>query len=213
MTSFDALRDTWQAADDPAPPVDPARVGSLRTEAERFDRAIRWRDRREYAAVVFVLAFVGCQFPVIPSDLARAGLALMGLGALFVAGWLWRAQRRRPAPPPDLPAAEALRTALARVEVQVDLLRSVAWWYLLPLVPGPLLFIYGTYGAAAREGLPSIDTLAKGAFVAFLLVAPLLILGAAYGFVYWLNQREVRTGLLPLRDRLARLLHDLDADA
>ena len=213
MSAFDDFQTAWRAVDDPAPPVDPARVAALRTEAERFDRTIRWRDWRETAAAAFVAVAFGSMFPVVP-PLVRAGVVLTVAGAGFVVWRLWQAQRRFPRPAPGLPASEALRVALARVEVQVGLLRSVHAWYLLPLVPGPLLVTYGGYVHAFLEaGAPAIDTLGRAAFVALLLVAPVLILGAVFGFVYWLNQREVEKSLLPLRDRLARLLHDLTADA
>ena len=206
MSSFDDLQTLWRTADDPAPPVDPERIDALRSEASRFDRAIWWRDWRETAAAVIVAAAFGRMWPYSPPA-ARVGIVLAVLGAVFVIGWLWRAQRLRPRPAPDLPPADALRAALARVDIQIGLLRSVAWWYLLPLAVGPLVLVYAGY-AEMLQDMPVLDTALKVGFMVFLWIAPLLLLGGVFGFVYWLNQRAVRKDLLPLRDRLLHLLRD-----
>ena len=207
----DDLQTLWQTAGDPAPQVGPETLASLRTEADRFDRQIRWRDRREYAAALLVAVLFGWDYPGAP-PLVRVGIVLAVLGAAFVCVWMWRAQRRRPPAAPGAPTAEALRVALARVEIQIRLLRTVGWWYLLPLVPGPL-WIAGVGLAEAVTGLPPIETTRNlvGAGVALLLA--LVVLAAVAGFfvfVYRLNQRAVDNDLVPLRDRLSSILRDLD---
>ncbi len=207
MTSFDDLQTLWRTADDPPPPVDPDRIAALRSEAARFDRSIRWRDWRETAAAGIVAAAFGGMWPDAPL-VGRIGIVLAIAGAGLVVAWMWRAQRLCPRPAPDLTAAGALRIALGRVDVQIDLLRSILWWYLLPLTPGPLVFMAGVYLEVFAE-LPADPSLAVIAFLAALCVAPFLIVGGVFGFIYWLNQRAVRTDLLPLRNRFATLLHDL----
>ena len=207
MTSFDDLQTLWQTAADPAPAVDPDRIAALRAEAARFDRTIRWRDWRETAAAVIVAAAFGGMWPDAP-PVGRIGVVLAVVGALFVIAWMWRAQRLHPRPAPDLPPAAALRAALARVNVQIGLLRSVMWWYLLPLAVGPLVLTYAGFVEMQRQ-MRTPDTALEIVFVGSLYLAPLLIVGGVFGFIYWLNQRAVRRELLPLRDRLTRLLHDL----
>ncbi len=96
----------------------------------RFDQTLFWRNAREYAAgIVLLVVFLG-QF-VIGDD--RVG-ALVGIGSVsFVLGYLW--WKHRGLQPLD-PAADviAYKTALlARVDDQIRLLRSVTYWYLLPL--------------------------------------------------------------------------------
>lgn len=196
MTDFDSLQRAWQTDADPPPALDADRLAALRGEAARFDRQIRQRDWFETAAALAVVVYVCVRLPGAGPGLDRVGLALLGLGSLFVAGWLWWAKRQAPAPAVDLPAADALRAAIARVDLQVRLLRSVAWWYLLPPAPGIVLMVAGP------GGLPVAVRVAALAAVAVFF----------YG-VYRLNQRTADGELVPLRDRLVRLLHDLTADA
>ncbi len=206
MTPFDELQTLWREGAD-APPPAPEDVRALRSEAAAFDRAIRWRDWRETAAAAVVAVAFGSMYPEAP-PLARLGVVLSIVGAVFAIGWMVRAQRRQPRPAPDLPAAEALRVALARVEIQIHLLRSVVWWYLLPLAIGPMVLVASGYVEMQRE-MRAPETAAEIAFVIGVYLAPLLILGSVFGVIYKLNQRAVRRDLLPLRDRLAALLHTL----
>lgn len=212
MTSFDDLQAVWQTADDSAPEIGPEALAAIRTEADRFDRAIRWRDRREYAAAAFVAVMFARGFPSA-SPVGRVGVVLAVLGAAFVCAWMWRAQRQRPPVAPGAPLAEALRVALARVEIQIRLLRTIAWWYLLPLMVGPLLMALSGFAAAVTSETASRDL----AEVSVALLLGGLVLAAAGGLlwgVYRLNQRAVARDLVPLRDRLLSTLHTLtDSDA
>jgi len=210
MSTFDDMQAVWQTAADPPPRIDPSRLAELRREAERFDRAIRWRDRREFAAVGLLVAIAVWMFPEAPS-VVRGGLVLMVAGGLFAAGWLWRAQRRVPPPAPDLPAAEALRQSLARVEVQIGLLRSVHRWYLAPLAVGPLVMAAGVVGAAARE-IPADAPWLVLVLVVASALAGVAFAGGMFYVIYRLNQRAVRRELEPLRARLASLLDALTDD-
>lgn len=214
--TFDALQAAWQTADDPAPPLDPAALAALRTEAAQFDRAIRWRDRREYAAALVVALAFGWTALHAPG-LARVGALLAVMGAAFVCVWMWRVQRRRPPAAPGAPTAEALRIALRRVEDQIHLLRTVAWWYLLPLLIGPLVLTGAGLAEAFAAGFPPLTTAREVGVAAVLVGTVVLILAAIGGFFWWIyriNQRAVDRDLVPLRDRLAATLHDLtDPDA
>lgn len=210
MTSFDALQSVWQMDPDPAP-IDADALATLRTEADRFDRTIRWRDWRETAAAVFVAAMFARGFPTADT-LDRVGIVLAVLGATFVCVWMWRAQRRRPPVAPGAPTADALRVALERVEIQIRLLRSVAWWYIAPLMAGPLLMGLGGLVLTLAE-TPAL-ALGRIALLVALTAVLFALLGGFLAFVYWLNQRAVGRDLLPLRDRLADTLHALtDSDA
>ncbi|WP_412061084.1 hypothetical protein [Rubrivirga sp. IMCC45206] len=209
MTTFDALQTVWQTADVPVPRVDADAFAELRTEAERFDRTIRWRDRREYAAAAIVAVLFARGFPSA-DGLDRVGIVLAVLGAAFVCAWMWRAQRRRPPVAPGAPTAEALRVALERVEIQIRLLRTVAWWYLLPLMVGPVLMGVGGPLVELVTGPPLAP--ARTGLVLLLSGLVLALMGGLLWGVYWLNQRAVARDLLPLRDRLAGTLHALTDD-
>ncbi|MEM1115095.1 MAG: hypothetical protein AAF845_00405 [Bacteroidota bacterium] len=206
--TYAEIQAVWQAAPDAPPPVPPDRLADLRTRAALFDRRILWRDLTEAAAAgVIMLVFGPTLLDGDAPSVARLGAAFAVGGAMFAIAWMWRARLRAPRPSPALPPAEAVRVALARVEVQVRLVRTVAWWYLLPLSVGPFIEILGSALPATRwTEAPAMP------FEADVVVAAVILMGGLLVWVYRLNQRAVRDELIPLRDRLAALLTDLTSD-
>jgi CubicO group peptidase (beta-lactamase class C family) len=88
---------------------------------------------------------------------------------------------------------ETLRCELRKVQVQIDLLRSILWWYLLPLGVGVVVYNRGIAGSLW----------AWISYVAFVI--------ALFVFIYWLNQRAVRKTLLPLKSEIEALLHSAES--
>jgi hypothetical protein len=126
-----------------------------------------WRNAREYAAgIVLLVVFLGQL--VIGDD--RIG-ALGGIGSVgFVMGYLW--WKHRALQPLD-PAADALAykaALLARVDDQIRLLRSVTYWYLLPL------FLPSLWQA--------LHVWDKSPWAAALSLA---VVSGIFGFLRWLN--------------------------
>ena len=115
----------------------------IRRRAGKFERRIRWRNAREYAATAIVVAVFGYYIEAVPGAVARAGSVLTIAGALYVA---WQLHRR--ASSGNAPAAGAVEDCLGfhrrELERQRDALASVWRWYLGPLVPGLAIFIAGT---------------------------------------------------------------------
>ena len=110
---------------------DPERVArTIMAQVWRFDQTLFWRNAREYAAgIVLLVVFLGQL--VLGDD--RTG-ALVGIACVgFVMAYLW--WKHRGLQPLD-PAADMITyksALLARVNDQIRLLRSVTYWYLLPL--------------------------------------------------------------------------------
>jgi hypothetical protein len=121
-----------------------------------------------------------------PNPLMRIGSAMIIAGVLFV---LWQIHRRGRASalPQDLALNASLEFHRRQLMRQRDLLRTVVWWYLLPMVPGLLVFITGMVGARGfrLRQLPFIG----------------LIVGL-FLFIWWINQRGA--------DRLDRQIAELD---
>jgi hypothetical protein len=135
----DRLTDLWKLQPLLAPSFTPE---SLHAKARAFHRRIFWRNSIEYAAGAIVVAGNAFNLWLFADGLTRIGSTLVMLGTLFVLYQLHRrASTRKPSPERlALPAAVYYRDELVR---QRDALRSVFFWYLLPLFPGIEIFFLG----------------------------------------------------------------------
>lgn len=107
----------------------------------------------------------------------------------------WTRQRGRARP--DLPLAEFCAVELACVDRQIWLLRNINWWYTGPTLFGCCVFLLGTL--LSLSGLPAWAwCVAIAIFFAYFLLG---------WVVYGLNQKALRTELLPLREELEEI-HD-----
>jgi len=158
----------------------------VRGLAERFERTISRRNRREYIAAAFVVVWFSVWAWFARTAVVGLGCWLVVIAALWIVFHLHRrgAARRPPGEQEIMSAVEFLRSGLVR---QRDLLRSVWWWYLLPFVPGMFLILAGYWLERPDRWLLAPGLLVAGTFVGIGL----------------LNQRVAR--------KLQRRIDDLDA--
>lgn len=161
---------------------------AIMARAWRFDQTVFWRNAREYAAgIVLLVLFLG----QLVMGYDRMG-ALVGIGAVgFVMAYLW--WKHRGLQPLD-PAADvvAYRTALlARVDDQIRLLRSVTYWYLLPLF---LPTLWQAVGVWNKSPLAAIISLA--------------VVAAIFAFVRWLNVNAAVHALLATRSNVESMFRE-----
>jgi hypothetical protein len=120
-----------------------ASLDELVREVRQFDRRIRYRNRQELAASVFILATFSFFFWRTTDPLARVGVGLVMAGTLSIAYRILR--RGGAAPVPGTPSFIALRDFYrVKLERQRDLCRTVRWWYVLPLIPGMTLLTFAS---------------------------------------------------------------------
>ena len=116
----------------------------VRGRALKLQRRILWRNVGEYLAGIVVVAAFSYYIWLFPSLVVRVGSALVIAGTLFVAHNLHKRGSAR-----SVPADMARRTCVEfhREELvrQRDLVRSAWTWYLLPFVPGVVVFLFGLY--------------------------------------------------------------------
>jgi hypothetical protein len=126
--------------------VEPVMVSlaELRKKAKKFERRVFWRNLREYAASVIVIACFGFYIWKFQDPLARFGSVLVIAGVLFVVFTLHKRGAARSLPV-ELTFRDCLEFHRKELERQRDLLLSVWTWYLLPLVPGLAVFLLGIY--------------------------------------------------------------------
>jgi hypothetical protein len=153
----------------------------IRRRAGQFERRIRWRNAREYAAVALVVAVFGLYLRWFPGPVVRAGSVMIIAGALYVAY-----QLHRRASSQALPAGGAFEHCLAfhrrELERQRDALKNIWSWYLSPFIPGLAVFIVAT---AIAEPIPVRFRILSGALM-------LAVAGAVFWAVAALNQRAAR---------------------
>ena len=175
-------------------------VEEVRRRARVFERRLRWRNLREYASAalaIAVFAYVG--FVAEGTVLVRVACALCVVGMLFMAVQL----HRRGSPEREQLSAttsEYLASYRRQLERQRDLLREVWRWYLLPVVPGVLLFAISIPLEAPLGRNRGWLWLAAGLALA---VTALVFLA-----VSWLNRHAAR-----LLEREIEALASRDADA
>ena len=135
------LRNTWKNQS-----VEPVRVSldDIRRKARALQRTVLRRNLLEYAAGVFVVAAFGYYIVIFPATLARIGSVLIIAATFLVLFTLHRRGSSR-----TLVEDAGMNTCLSfhrrELERQRDLLRGVWNWYLLPFVPGIVIFHLGLF--------------------------------------------------------------------
>jgi CubicO group peptidase (beta-lactamase class C family) len=185
----DALKELWRSQSIQAPPLpNQDQLAAMKCKLRSLDRTLFWRDCREAFAALIVVGFFGAYFFIFTTPLARLGSILVILSSVFVVAYPISRKRGVPRPAPDATLMESLHLELRRVEVEIALLRSVHWWYILPGTIGVLIFLAGLLGSTG-----------------FAIVIALF--GIAFdALIYWINQVACDKGLLPVKHEIESLM-------
>jgi hypothetical protein len=162
----------------------------IRLRAERLERRIWWRNFREYAAGVLVIAWFLATLHLL-HGLDFLGPVLVLAGVIYVMIQLRRRGTARSLPV-DADTRSSVEFYRLELERQRDALRTVWRWYLLPLVPG-LAAIFTVAGI--KRGVNAL-------LVGSIIVGVLLFVG-----VWALNQWGARK-----LDRKIQELHTMEGD-
>lgn len=156
-------------------------LADIHERAERFQTRIRWRNGIEHMAGGIVVLAFGAIALATPDWGVRTGVALIVAGVAYIS---WQLITRAGAltKPEGQTWAEFHRAELVR---QHKALAGVWSWYLAPLLPGIVVFIFATAFSKADIDLP--------------LQARLAVLGMAivwitivFGGVAWINARAAK---------------------
>jgi hypothetical protein len=183
------LEHLWQRQQgiEPSPENIAQIAGSLSALDRKFRRRIWWRDLREIAAVLILAVWFGLSGQTWLRWLAVASI-------LFVAAWIIRS-RIVVRPDREMPSViERLQQMIRETEMQINLLRSVLWWYLLPCAVALFVMMLDSPPRNFRSSQRLIS------------LGPLILLFLA---IYWLNRWAVRKKLVPQRARLQHVLAEL----
>lgn len=191
----DELKQLWRQQPLRKPDVSSQQlISAVHTQTSRLRRALGARDLREMAACVFVVIIFGIfYFTVYRSPVSRFGVLVVIGSSIFIA---WKLIHTRRTAAPALSGAtvvESLQAELNAVRAQSRLLRSVLWWYLLPLAVGVLLCSWGS---------PSGVLAGNIGYTIFVI--------ALNVFIYRLNQRARAKQLLPVEAQLESLIRSAE---
>lgn len=190
----DELKKLWQQQPLRNPDVSAAQVMSaMQKQTAQLRRILDARDLRELCACAIVIIIFGFfYFTGNRTPISRLGDLIVIGSSIFIAWKMIHTRRSTPPAPAGATIVESLQGELKAVRAQLQLLGSIAWWYLLPLGIGLFVCTWGSPG-----GLGS-----KIGYTIFVL--------ALYAFIYWLNQYARTKQLLPVESQLESLLHSAE---
>ena len=203
----DELKRLWQKQPVPAEAAAPKMetIKLMKTKMQKLDRTLFWRDARELIACAVIILWFGADFcsgllghsqhPGQHLRHAHSALRLSGdvvlvLSAVWIGVKLLAARRTNRAFLHPSSVRDFLGGELDKVNRQIRLLRTVLWWYLLPLFCGVTLVIIGTNPDLEE------DALVIG------------LMAATFGVIYWANLYAVKKTLLPVKAELEQALAD-----
>jgi hypothetical protein len=118
------------------------KIDQIRSKSESFATTAKWRNYREYGAAIFVIAMFA--YYAFASDvmLIKIGSFCNIAAALYVMAQL----KKRSSSTTVNPGAEPIiNYHRKQLETERNALRSVWAWYVLPTVPGYVLFTAGLF--------------------------------------------------------------------
>jgi hypothetical protein len=176
------LKEMWQESTCAMPGAANEPTLKLAEWVARFDRKVFWQNFVEYVAVGIVLTRTG--FDIASGDRPLVASLASIAAAVFIASCMWRKHRDTPRLHPEA-SANAYRDALlARLDRQIELARSVRYWYVLPA----WLFLVVLFASRAVRMLANSAesrSIVPGVF--FLTVEFLLATGICV-LVIWVNE-------------------------
>jgi hypothetical protein len=178
----------WQAQ---PKALTPLTLGEIHRRARSFRRGALRRRIASWDCVVFAALAMTWRLQKVTSWMMQLGAVLALAGVLFVL-WRWQAANTV-GPPPDEGEAlvAAYRSNLIRLR---DARRSVALWYIAPMLPGMALLVLGRWLQRHTPGLPiALDH--------FIVVLVTTILGLFLVVGYLWSQRQA--------DQLQRRIDEL----
>ncbi|MEQ9460764.1 MAG: hypothetical protein RIG82_07425 [Phycisphaeraceae bacterium] len=178
-----------------------ALLREVRRNQRYLDAMLRARDYREVGVGLLLIPVWFGMTLLLDETLWTWYLGIPGFLWLVVFMLVFRLRYGKSRVQADDALVDQVKEALRQVEDQMWLLRHVLWWYILPLLVPMLVWLVHLGWVMSDSGV--IET------VVFTVMMLVFLVGLNV-FVYWLNQRVVRSELAPRRDELVALLESLE---
>ena len=194
MNSQDELRELWCSQPSLKTTKGEDMLALVQKRTSRFDRIITIRNAVECVAAGIVATFFLVNAVRTHEVLQRTGSLVIAVGALWIIFYVLRYGKADPNVDPSQTLTGYTQALASRYDYQIHLLRSVKYWYLLPLYVGLLIASAGILLGHLRAGSLSLKDFWGPAFYT-----------AVFAAVWWLNEvyavgrlRKERTRLLSL---------------
>ena len=153
---------------------------------QKFDRTIAIRNRVECIAAAAVVIFFTWTAFHTPNIVMKTGSLVVAGGAAWIIFYMLRYGKAKVTVDPSENLANYAQALVGRYDHQIRLLKSVKYWYLLPMYIGLLIMSLGIAMQTAPAGIP----------VWVRSIGP-AICTIVFGIIWWLNEvpavRRLRT--------------------
>lgn len=165
----------------------------LGNELSLFEKTIRKRDKTEIGIALGLIPLFAVIAYFVPSLISKIGALLVIPSALLVVFMLKKVKKHKKE---DLsaPLKNHLIQYKIYVEKEIQLLKNVVYWYLLPLFLCLTLFYFGFE------------------YPLFFIFLNMII----YVYIYYLNKKAIRNYFLPLIEKIdssIKMLEDTERDS
>lgn len=177
MNGEDELQKLWKSQ----PPCGSVKGNEMleivEKRMQKFDRMITMRNRLECIAAAAVVIFFTWTAFHTPNVVMKGGSLVVAGGAAWIIFYMLRYGKAKPAVDPSDNLANYTQALVGRYDHQIRLLKSVKYWYLLPMYIGLLIMSVGIAIQTAQAGIPVwVD-----------LIGP-AICTIVFGIIWWLNE-------------------------
>ena len=177
MNGEDELQKLWKSQ----PPCGSVKGNDMleivEKKMQKFDRMIAWRNRVECIAAAAVAIFFTWTAVHVPNILMKAGSLVVAGGGVWIIYYMLRHGNVKATVDPSKNLANYTQALVERYDHQIRLLKSVKYWYLLPMYVGLLILSMGISLQRAKEGAP-----------AWLDVIGPALCTLVFGVIWWLNE-------------------------
>ena len=166
----------------------------VQSTLDELHKKIKYRDLREQLAIIVISPAFGYWAYKTPFIVTKIASVLIVLWGIYVALRLRRAKKHKPTAFTET-YLEYLYKSRGYLNIQKQLLESVLYWYILPMMIFLFLFVLGP--GVTPERLPVI--IRSGAIFSAIGVG-----------TYFLNKRAVRKELMPRLEKIDELIRVLE---
>lgn len=189
------LKKIWQASDERMQQINLHSINSnhMNERIKKFEKTITTRNNKEIAVAIGLIITYSIFAYVKSEPLTRIGAILLLFYSFHVLYQLRKTAAKQPSFDVMANLKEQLVAYQAYVLEEQKLYKNVLYWYLLPMLPGLILFLIGS----------GINLIAS--IIYFGVIVPI-----GFTLVYYFNQKAVKKLTKPLLADIAKTLKSLE---